>query len=325
MPNMIALMKTASGPGNVELREVPVPEIGDDDILLEVALCGICGSDLHIYDGVHDSYPPVVMGHEYAGIVARAGRNVTHLKEGDRATYFRSPNPFPGYRTDGAFARYMKVGAKFMWKTPDGISDAEATQFETIRVPLDLLRDTVQVQPGERVVISGPGHIGLLTTAAARLAGASHITVLGGPGDDKVRLPKARELGADVADLMSDEALARLKRPDAPTVWIECSGAAAAIKAAVDYIAYRGRIAVSGIGKGPWDVNMWKIARQNITLRGRWGGKEEYVEESVELIRSGQLKLAATFSATMGLSQWEKAFDQLRRKEAIKILLDPSR
>jgi L-iditol 2-dehydrogenase len=322
---MPALMKTALGPGNVELREVPVPEIGDEDVLLEVSLCGICGSDLHIYDGVHDVYPPVIMGHEYTGVAAKVGRNVTHLREGDLTSFYRSPGPFPGYRVDGAFARYVKLPAATLWKTPDGISPEQATQFETIRVPIDLVRDTARVQPGQRVVVSGPGHVGLLVVNMARLAGAGHITVLGGPGDEHLRLPKAIEMGADVAELMSEQALAKLAAPNEPCCWLECSGAAQAIEAAVEHIGYGGFIAVSGIGKGPWNVNMWKVARRNLTIRGRWGGKESYVEQSVPLMKSGELKMSATISAVMPMTQWEQAFDLLRRKQAIKILLDPSR
>lgn len=322
---MLALVKTASGRGNIELREVPVPPIGDDDVLMKVSLCGICGSDLHIEEGVHDSYPPVILGHEYTGLAAKVGKNVSHIDEGDRISFFRSPKPFPGYRADGGFAEYMRLEAKYLWRTPAGISDQDATQFETVRVPLDIVRDTAQLRPGERAVVSGPGHVGLLVTNIAKLENAGHITVLGGPGDEKVRLPVALEIGADMAEKFSEAALATLKNGEPPKVWFECSGAATAIKAAVDTVAYGGRVIVSGIGKGPWDIDMWKVARQNITIRGRWGGKESYVEESVPLIRDGKIQLGKTFSGVLPMSQWQKAFRLLREKEAIKILLDPSR
>jgi len=322
---MRALVKTAPGAGNVEIRDVPVPEIGPDDVLLKIDLCGICGSDIHIQDGVHESYPPVTLGHEYVGSVAKAGKNVGNVKEGDSVAFFRSPNPFPGYKVDGAHAEYMRVGGKYLWKMPEGVTPEAATQFETIRVPMALVRDAVQMRAGERIVISGPGPVGLMAANIAKIEGASHITVLGGPGDEATRLPKALELGADVAEPFGEDALSRLKGENAPKCWVEASGAAVAIEAAVEAVSYGGRVSVSGIGKGPWNVNMWRVARRNLSIKGQWGGRETYVEESVELMRSGELKMDALITATMPLTEWEKAFDLLRRKEGIKILLDPSK
>jgi threonine dehydrogenase-like Zn-dependent dehydrogenase len=322
---MRALVKTAQGVGNVEIRDVPIPEIGRDDVLMKVALCGICGSDIHIQDGIHECEAPVTLGHEYVGTVAKAGRNVKDLKEGDQVAFFSSPNPFPGYRVDGAHAEYMRVGAKYLWKIPEGVTLEAATQFETVRVPMGLVRDTVQLRPGERIVISGPGPVGLMAVNMAKIEGASHITVLGGPGDEKMRLPKALELGADVAEPFSDEAVAKLQGDGAPRCWIEASGAAVAIEAAVESVSYGGRVAVSGIGKGPWNVNMWRVARRNLLVKGQWGGREEYVGQSVDLIRSGKLKMDSLITATVPLTEWEKAFDLLRMKEGIKILLDPTK
>jgi len=321
---MRALVKTAPGRGNLELRDVPVPDIGDEDILMKVTHCGICGSDLHRESGVYPCPTPLILGHEYTGAVAKSGKNVNQFEEGELISYRTGFSPWPGGARDGAMAEYMSLPAKTVWRTPKGITPEEASQFETVIVPFALVRDTVRLQPGERVVISGPGQIGLLTANVARIEGAGHITVLGGPGDESVRLPKALEMGADEALPFGAEALEKLKGDNAPPVWFEASGAAAAIEASVECIANNGRISISGMGSGPWNVNMWKVAKASIKILGRWGGNDKYLDDAVELIRCGELRMSATITEVMPITKWEEAFGMLRRKEAIKILVDPS-
>ena len=180
---MKALVKYAPGPGNLELQDIPVPEIGDDDILIKISYGGICGSDLHIETGTHPCNPPVVICHEFSGVVVGMGKNVTTFKKGDPAAFWKGWSPYPGVGANGGFAEYLRAPANCMWKTPEGISQEEATQFETIMTPMALVRDVAHLRSGERVVVSGPGQIGLLAANIARIDGASHITMIGGPGD----------------------------------------------------------------------------------------------------------------------------------------------
>ena len=320
---MKALVKTAPGPGGLELQDIPVPTIGDDDLLLKVSYCGVCGSDLHIEDGIHPCDPPVVIGHEFSGVVAGRGGNVRGFEEGDPVAFKRGWSPYPGVGSDGGFAEYMRAPANCMWKTPEAISQEEASQFETVCTPMGFVRDVVAVRPGERVVVSGPGMIGLLAVNVAKIDGASHVVSLGAAGDDAVRLPKAEEMGADETFLFGDAALARLGAL-APQCWVEASGAAAAIETAVECVAPGGRICIGGLGRGPWCVNMARVAMKSLRIQGAWGGPLKYIPEAVDLIRSGRLKMSATLSV-MPLTQWREAFAILRRKEAVKILLDPSR
>ncbi|MEO2002991.1 MAG: alcohol dehydrogenase catalytic domain-containing protein [Candidatus Poribacteria bacterium] len=304
---------------------MPIPKIGDHDVLMKVTYCGVCGSDLHIETWVHDCDAPVVLGHEYTGVVAEVGAGVTQFRAGDPVSYYRAPNPFPGVIADGGFAEYMRLPAASLWKTPDGVTPEEATQFETILPPIEAVRGVAQLRPGERVVVTGPGQIGLLITNIARIAGASHITALGGPDDEAVRLPLAKEFGADEGLPFGEEALATLKGNNAPAVWFEASGAAPAIEAAVDHVAQRGRIVITGIGSGPWNVNMWCVARHSLRVLGLWGGNHAALEQAVEWIRAGKLDMSATIGGVMPLTEWQEAFSKRRRKEAVKILLDPSR
>jgi threonine dehydrogenase-like Zn-dependent dehydrogenase len=319
---MKALVKTAPGPGNLELRDVPIPEIGDDDLLLRVSFCGVCGSDIHIEDGIHPCDPPVVIGHEFSGVVAKVGRYVTGFQEGDAVAFRKGWSPYPGVGADGGFAEYMRAPADSMWKTPEGVSQEEASQFETVCTPMSLVRDNVQVVPGEGVVVSGPGMIGLLAMSIAKIEGASHVVAVGAPSDGDQRLPTTLAMGADEVLVHGKEAIERL-REFAPQCWIEASGAPVAIATAVACVARGGRIAVAGLGRGPWDVDMARVAYNSITIRGQWGGNQEYIPEAAELIRQGKLKMSTPLSV-MPLTQWREAFDLLRGQQAAKILLDPS-
>ncbi len=265
---MRALMKTAPGPGNMELQDIPIPEIGDDDILMRISHCGVCGSDLHIETGIHPCDPPLAIGHEFSGVVAKTGRNVTKLNEGDAVAFWRGWSPFPGVRANGGFAEYLRAPADCIRPTPEGISQEEASQFETVMTPLALVRDTARMRKGERVVVTGPGQIGLLVANVARIDGASHITMIGGPGDEKLRLPTALEMGADEALVFSEETLEKVSE-NPPPIWFEASGAAPALEAAVEYVERHGRVVVSGLGDGPWNVNMRRVAYDSIKILGR--------------------------------------------------------
>jgi len=319
---MTALVKTDSGPGSLELRDEPVPEIGDDDVLMEVAYCGICGSDVHIEDGTHPVDPPVVIGHEFSGTVAHVGRNVTEFEAGDPVGFRRGWHPFPGVGSDGGFAEYLRAPADSLWELPEGISLEEATQFETVTTPMTLVRDEAEMEPGERAVVSGPGPIGLLVTNVARMDGASSITVLGTENDADVRLPAAAEMGADETLVFGDDALAAIDE-DPPSVWFETSGAAPAIEAAVDHVAPGGRVVCSGLGEGPYDVDMHRVAYRNIDILGRWGGDDGYVEPAAAAMRSGDLMVSRIVTDVAPLTDWQDGFELARSQRGIKVLLEP--
>ena len=320
---MKALVKFATGPGNLELQDIPIPEIGDDDILIKISYCGICGSDLHIERGIHPCDPPVAIGHEFSGVVTEVGKNVTIFKEGDRAGFARGWVPYPGVSANGGFAEYLQAPANCMCIIPEGISQEAATQFETIMTPAALVRDVAKLQKGERVVVSGPGQIGLLATNLARIDGASYITMIGAPGDTALRLPKALEMGADEAVVSSEEVFRKIDE-NPPSVWFEASGAAAAIQNAAEHVAKRGRVVCSGLGDGPWNINMQRVVYQSISIFGKWGGNQPYLTEGIQRMLSGELKMSATITDIMPLAEWKAAFEKARRKEGIKILLDPS-
>ena len=317
---MQALMKTSPGPGHMELRDIPIPEIGDDDLLLKVSCCGVCGSDLHMEDGIHPCDPPVVLGHEFSGVVARVGRQVSAFAEGDEVAFRHGWSPYPGVGSDGGFAEYMRAPAKGMWPTPAGLSQAEASQFETMVTPMRAVHECARLGAGDKLVVTGVGMIGLGTIGVAANAGAE-VWAVGTARDLAERLPMAAGLGAVRSLVFSDETLAEIEAWQ-PRHWIEASGAAAAVEAASNHIAKGGIIVSPGLGKGPWNINVGRMTFNNITLQGMWGGKIEYLDEVVALMQSGKLDIKPLIQS-MPLSSWREAFEKLRRQEGVKVVLEP--
>lgn len=317
---MKALMKMAEGPGHMELVDIPMPEIGDDDLLLKVSCCGVCGSDLHIEDWVHPCKPPVVLGHEFAGVVAGTGKNVTGFAEGDAVAFRRGWSPYPGTESNGGFGEYMRAPARCMWHTPEGITQAEASQFETLVTPARAVRDLGEVRPGDCVVVTGVGMIGLGAVAIAAIEGAE-VWAMGTESDLTERLPISTHVGAARTLVFGEEALAEIEAWG-PRVWIEASGAATAVEAASNLVAKGGTIVSPGLGSGPWNVNVGRMSFNNISLLGMWGGNIAHLDDIAGWMQEGRLDIKPMLQA-MPLSEWREAFDMLRRQEGVKVVLEP--
>src|SRR5262252_2293330 len=201
---------------HLEMVEMPVPVIGADDVLVRVRACGICGSDVHGLDGrTGRRIPPLVMGHEAAGEVVECGSNVTDLQAGDRVTFDStvycgrcfhctrgevnlcdnrevlgvSPGP---YRRHGAFAEYVSVPRRIMYRLPDSLSYEQAALIEAVSVAVHAVNLT-PVRLGDAAVVVGSGMIGLATIQAVKHAGAGRVIAVD-PDDSRLKL--AREMGA---------------------------------------------------------------------------------------------------------------------------------
>src|SRR3984885_6358638 len=214
--SMSAVVNFAPEKGSVELREIPLPAIGEDDVLLEVANVGVCGSDLHQWTGDH-SWPvnyPVVLGHEFGGHVVQAGTRVKGWKEGDRVVSetaalidLQSPmtrtglyNLDPsrkgfGYGVNGAMTRYVRVPARCLHLVPDQLAFEQACLTEPCCVAFNAVVENSRLKPGDRVIVLGPGTIGILCAAMARLCGAEVAVV--GLEADRHRLAIAAQYGCE--------------------------------------------------------------------------------------------------------------------------------
>jgi len=348
MATMKALVKTAKGVGNIELQDRPLPAIGKpDEVLIEVKAAGICGTDIHILHDNFPYWPPVILGHEFAGQVTEIGPEVTTVQVGDRVigephtracgkcylcrTGNRQICPAkrsPGWGIDGAFARYLVMPDVLLHRIPDGMSYDEAALVEpSANVVQDVLLRT-GVEPGDVVVVLGPGPIGLVAAMCARAGGAKAVVVVGTDKDEELRLPTARKLGflqvanvqqTDVAALVSDLSAGR-----GADMVVECSGAEPAINQSVALIRKRGRVCVIGMtGREKinftWDAAIFKDCRIDFHISTGY----ECWDRTVALIASGQIDVGPLISHREPLENWERAFDDVENQRGLKALLIP--
>ncbi len=344
---MQALVKTAKGKGFLEIREVPEPVPAEHEVLIRVRAAGICGTDLHIREDRFHYNPPVILGHEFSGEIVAVGRRVAGYREGDRVVaephrggcgacrycltgeveVCREKRAI-GYKIDGCFCRLVALPAASLHRIPANVSFAQAALTEPLAVVVKAVLERTVVEPEDFVVVLGSGPIGLLAAAAARAAGARAVMVTGTDGDEKLRLPAARRMGIDYAVNIQREdpvaAVRSLTGGAGADVVVEASGAPPAIRQAFDLIKIDGRICGLGLSgreavELPWDLAIQKAARLTCSFSSNWTSWER----ALSLMAGGKVNVAPLITASLPLAEWEEAFRQLERLEAIKILLEP--
>lgn len=343
---MKVLVKTAKGEGNVEFKEIEPPKIKSDELLVEVKAAGICGTDLHILHDKSHYVPPVTLGHEYAGVVVETGSDVTDFNAGDKVTspatincdicHFcqigvtnRCIDPNKRIlgvaRADGAFAKFIAVPAKIAHKLPKEIPFEEAALAEPAACAVHAT-EMIPVNKGDTVVILGPGPMGLLILQLAKLAGASQ-TIVTGITADQDRMKIAKELGADhTINVEQEDPVSIIKEITnelGADVVFECSGAPQAQKQAFDIVRRRGKIGLVGLTGREINISLDKIVEGELEVKGSWGTLWTSWKLAIKLISLKKLKVKPLISATLPLEQWEKGFQLMESKDAIKVLLIP--
>lgn len=344
---MKALLKTAKGVGNIELRDVEDPRPKDDEVLIQIAACGICGTDIHVKNDNFPYWPPVILGHEFAGTVLEAGKECTVIKPGDRVVaephtkacgkcpLCRTGNiqicpekRSPGWGIDGGMAEYICYPEKLLHRIPDHMTWDQAAVVEPVaNIVTDLLERT-RVEAGDVVVVLGPGPIGLIAAMAARAVGASKVVLLGTPGDLAVRFKKAEELGfthlVNVAETDAVDYVANLTGGRGADVVVECSGSPRAIPTIPDLLRKLGRVCVIGLTGGKqveleWDKFAFKAATVVFNLSTYYTSWDK----TIDLIASGRIEAEKLVTHKMKLEEWEQAVEAIESLEAIKVVLLP--
>ena len=344
---MQALVKTSRGPGHLELRDVPAPQIAPDEVLIRVRACGICGSDLKIQDDQHPYTPPVVVGHEFAGEIAEVGAAVTGWAVGDRVVSEQhtracghcrqclTGNAFacaskraPGYFVDGAFTEFIKVPAWLLHRIPDNLSFVEAAFTEPSAVAAHGVLDRTGIAPEDVVLVLGCGPIGLVAAKMAQAAGASKVIITGVERDEKARLPKARELGIDCVVNVSQTDLAALVADltggEGADVVIELSGAPPAIAQSFRLARRLGRVGV--IGQPPTDeivVPYRDALFRALTVSFSYSSKFTSWERALSLFARGAIRPAQFITHVLPLAEWNRGYELSRSGEAVKVVLEP--
>lgn len=345
---MAAVVHYALAPGAVELREVPRPdEIADDEVLLQSRAVGVCGSEVHQFHNTQSwrVNVPVILGHEFCGVVAQAGRSVRGFREGERVVsetaaricgecgYCRSGeyNLCPkrlgfGYGVDGAMAGFVKVPARCLHHLPAAVSFEKAALAEPCSVAYNATCVKTHIRAGDSVLIYGPGPIGLLCLSLAKLSGAGWLGVVGLTQDSK-RLAIAKSLGADVAiDAQRQdtlEVILALGDGLGVDVVIDASGASRALQSALAAVRPGGQITKVGWGPQPLDFSLDPLVAKAVRLQGSFSHNFPIWEKVIALLASGKLDPTPLVGRVEPLHNWKTCFDEMASGEIVKGVLKP--
>ncbi|NNJ27384.1 galactitol-1-phosphate 5-dehydrogenase [Alienimonas chondri] len=334
---------------HLEVTDFDRPTIGPRDLLVQVRACGICGSDVHGYDGGSGRrIPPLVMGHEAAGVVAEVGSEVTGFTPGDAVTFDSTVScgtchfcrkgqinlcenrqvlgvSCGDYRRHGAFAEYVSVPEHVSYKLPEGLPFEHAAMIEAVSVAVHAVART-PIQLGDTAVVVGCGMIGLLTIQAAKLAGCTRIIAV---DLDATRLDRAKALGATVT-LKGNEVdvpaeVRALTEGRGADVAFEVVGAPPTVTTAIESVRKGGAITLVGNLAPKVEFPLQSVVTRELSLFGTCASSGEY-PACIDLLASGAIQVADLITATAPLEQGADWFARLYDGEpgAMKVILDPT-
>ena len=333
---------------HLELTDLPLPSAGRGEVLVRVEACGICGSDVHGFDGsTGRRIPPIVMGHEAAGTVEATGDGVKKFKKGDRVTF--DSTVYCGecqyckrgqinlcdnrqvigvscgdYRRHGAFAEYVVVPERIMYSLPESFSFYEAAMLEAVSVAMHGVKVS-QIVGGETALVIGAGMIGLLIVQAARAAGCDRVFC---SDVDETRLKLAKQVGADetlhcsgtelVAEVM------RLTGGNGVDIALEAVGRNETVAGAIDCTRKGGTVTLVGNVSPEVTLPLQKVVVKQLRLQGSCASSGEY-PEAIELIASGKIQVKPLITAVASLEEGPSWFERLHAREPnlMKIILTP--
>lgn len=343
---MKAFVKTGSRSGEAEVRDVPIPRPGHGEVLLRVAACGICGSDVHAFKsdaGFEWVRPPITLGHEFSGTVEAVGPEVARVSPGDQvvpiaiqgcghceacragSTQLCPNREAIGLTRDGGMAEYTVMPEQHLVPVPEGLDLTVASIGEPLSVAVHAVSVRANIEPGQRVVVSGPGPIGVFCGMLARLKGAEVLLTGVGGRDSESRLPAAERAGLRTADLDDRSLEAHLQdrfEDRAPDVWIESSGSVKALGSALESVRPGGMVVVVGLYAEEMSFFPTAAVRSELSLLFSYSCNHADYLEALSLLRSGALDPAPLLSKHP-LEGASEAFKAVSEGRTIKTVLIP--
>lgn len=342
---MKALVKTKKGKGFLEIKEMPVPEINYDEVLIKVHYTGICGTDVHIFtDQFPIYYPPVILGHEFSGEIVKLGGKVTSWKTGERVVaecqslacgkcrFCRTGHPeactakrSPGWGINGSFADYIKMPAWLLHKIPDSVSYRKAALTEPAAVSSQALYSRAKVSTGDFVVVLGTGPIGIIIAKMAKIAGASQVLITGIDKDEKYRLLLAQKLGIEntvnVSKVNLKEMVNDLTDGIGADLVVEATGVEPAINQAFDIVRKLGKITVVGIpGQNKSNIKWLTGSFKALDVSFSFSSQYQDWVRVLKLFENRALDLTDLVTHEFKLADWKMAFDKAIDCQGGKVL-----
>lgn len=345
--SMKALVKKERAEG-IWLEEVPVPEVGPNDLLIRIAKTAICGTDVHIYnwdDWAQQTIPvPMTVGHEFAGVVAAVGSHVRGFAVGDRVSgeghitcghcrncragkrHLCRKTVGVGVNRSGAFAEYLQLPAENAFKLPPSIPDEIAAYLDPLgnAAHTALSFDLV----GEDVLITGAGPIGIMAAAIARHCGARHVVIT---DVNDYRLALARKMGASLAINVRDakaavepvkDAMSELGMTEGFDVGMEMSGNGAAFESLLQTMNHGGRVAILGIPPKDVSIDWNQVIFKGLILKGIYGREMfETWYKMASMLQSG-LDVSPLLTHRYPIEGFQEGFDVMRSGQSGKVVLD---
>jgi (R,R)-butanediol dehydrogenase/meso-butanediol dehydrogenase/diacetyl reductase len=327
------------GAGRIEVCDVPMPEVGPGEVLVQVHYCGLCGSDLEAYHtGMYE--PGLIIGHEFAGEVIAVGEGVHGWCEGDLVTandaipcghcsYCRQEQPtlceallMPGVTLDGGMAEHVLLPGQALHRLPDGVSTRQGALVEPLAVALHGVKRSV-LRAGGRALVMGAGPIGLLTLQCAILEGAGEVYI---SEIDPLRTELALRLGAsavfDPAQHNLAVELSDRTKGEGPGVVYLCTGSTAAFEEAVTLVGKGGQILVMGLGVEPIAADIFTLVLHELDIRGSYLGHKEF-STALEYIATGRVEVEALITHEIGLEEVNHGFELLETPDAraVKVMV----
>ena len=352
---MKAVVKYGYGPKEIEVRDVPIPEIGDDDILMEVKAAGVCGTDIAFDQGMHANLlnPPVILGHEFAGVIAAVGKNVKDWKVGDRvvsdntghvcghcyacntANYLACPERLGlGYGMDGGFTNFVKIHGdtlrimpSSLMRIPDSMSFEAAAILDPACNGYRAVVQEGQVMPGDYVAVFGIGALGLMSIQAARAAGAAKIFAVALSSDGDTRFEIAKKCGAtdlirsDIEDTV--EIIRNATGGEGVSCAVDAAGVNVVMQTILKIIRTGGIVPKIGYDARPYGDTLDPFIDGAIQLKGHFGYDWVCWRNVMNLCEAGKWDQEVVITHRMKITEWRKAFDMVRNLEATKVILYP--
>jgi 2-desacetyl-2-hydroxyethyl bacteriochlorophyllide A dehydrogenase len=328
-------------PESVAVEHVDDPVCAPDEVIVQVSLAGICGTDLHIYRNEYMSNFPLIPGHEFGGVVAEVGRRVQDLRRGDRVAV--DPNLYcnscdfcrdqqnnhclnwqgVGITRPGGFAEYVAVPARACYRLPEGLTDSQAAFIEPLSCVVHAL-NRLRTSPGDDVLIFGTGPLGLVLVQALRNSGAARVVVVGRRPE---RLALARQFGAAEAIVAGPDQAGALRdlAPRGFAIVIDATGAPAVIEQALDYLKPRGQYLVFGVAPMQATITLrpYDIFRNDWTIVGSFALCYTF-QPAIAWLLNGVIDIGPLVSHTLPLADFPDALGMFARGETLKVQLRPS-
>jgi L-iditol 2-dehydrogenase len=332
----------------LSITDMPQPEVGEHDVLVQIKACGICGSDIHGFDGSSGRrVPPLIMGHEAAGVVTDTGSAVTKTKEGDRVTFDSMVScghcffcqrgemnlcdnrrvlgvSCEDYRQHGCFAEYAVVPEHIIYSMPDNLAFEHAAMIEPVSVAVHAVKRT-PITKGDTAAVIGAGMIGLLVVQALKAAGCGKIIAVD-LADEKLKL--AQTLGASLGiNPKSTDAVQAIRDTTdgrGADVTMEVVGATPTVKTAVESARKGGHVTLVGNLAPEVDFPLQSVVTRELTIYGSCASNGEY-PECIDLLARGVIQAEPLISAKAPLEKGADWFDRLYAAEAglMKVILQP--